>query len=96
MFLHNKRACVLGCRNPDPVSNANINKEQTPWLVGDRFTYECQGGRASHMNTLNSCKQSGNIAYWLLTEKKNNLPICSKHGFYLEVKKKFRFKKRFV
>jgi len=74
---------VTACPIPDAVANAIPSTFLNPWLVGDVFSYVCQGQLVMHGTENNECSVSGNSAFWSLSSLQNNLPMCGKFIFWV-------------
>ena len=66
------------CPSPNMVDNANPSVMNSPWLVGDVFSYVCVGSLVIIGTGVNECSASGISTEWSLTVAQGNLPVCGK------------------
>ena len=61
------------------LADAVMSITMNPWLVGDIFTYVCNGDLVVSGQSENQCSESaGNLATWSLSNALGNLPICGR------------------
>jgi len=58
------------------VINANPSVTLEPWLVGDSFSYVCNGALQINGDNINTCFEQSDAATWSLSLSSSNLPIC--------------------